>query len=413
MRWGLAGLLAMVGACLGQPAMAGISYDRIDAGNGRILILQGTFEFQDDPASLAAEVASFQPTLISFNSGGGNVMAAMRFGRAIRQMALSTLQIRSANCASACTLTFMGGIQRFAEPGAIGVHQASFSSETGIDGHLAVAAVQSLTADIMTYMIEMGVDPQLMQLSLATESSDMRYLTAGEMRRYRVTTEGEADIATVQPITPSAPTSAARKIPTQPESPDVLAFLHRYHAAWSSSNHEAMSFVRSAYAERVSYFGKTATRAAILKEKETFAKRWPIRSYAIRSGSENVQCVVTCRVEAIIDWRARSDERGKTASGAATIAIEWDPATQQIVLETSKVLKVERSSTRPDQLIAQWQGEDNRCRGGSGNQQSTLDACERREAVGQRLSRLDWCYGRQGEYGYQHQWHACGRDSNR
>ncbi|WP_279478917.1 hypothetical protein [Aureimonas sp. SK2] len=349
MRRGLCGWIAACLMGLSAPAWGAVTFERADMGDGRVLIVRGTFEFSDDPATLAAEVSAFQPMLVSFDSGGGNVVAAMRFGRAIRQMNLSTLQLRSSDCASACTLVFMGGVHRFAEPGAIGVHQASFSGDAGIEGHSAVAAVQALTAEIMSYMIEMGVDPQLLQLSLSTESSDMRYLTAGEMRRFRVTTEGEREIAAATPGPAPAPVQGAG----DPDDGgrgggpgDVLDFLHRYHAAWSGSNGEAMAFTRTAYADRVSYFGKTATRAAILKEKEAFARRWPVRAYALRPGSERVRCAATCRVEAVVDWHARSDARGKTASGAATIAIEWDPATRRILSEDSKVLKADRRPTR-------------------------------------------------------------------
>ncbi|RVN32132.1 hypothetical protein CN113_36720 [Sinorhizobium meliloti] len=38
----------------------------------------------------------------------------------------------------------------------------------------------------MTYLIEMGVDPKLLQLSLSIPSSDIRYLTAGEMTQFGV-----------------------------------------------------------------------------------------------------------------------------------------------------------------------------------------------------------------------------------
>lgn len=333
-----------------MPANAVIMFEHLDMGSERILVLNGTFAFEDDPAALAAEVAAFRPTFISFDSGGGNVAAAMRFGRAIRQMNLTTMQIRSADCASACTLTFMGGVRRFAEPGAIGVHQASFAGGDSLDGPSAVAAVQAMTAEIMTYMIEMGVDPQLMQLSLATHSSDMRYLTASEMQRYRVTTGADGDPgATALEGAFGAPAAAVRPAPDAPPQegmPDVVAFLQRLQAAWSRPNGEAMAFVRDAYAERVSYFGKLVSRATVLKEKETFTRRWPIRAYSIRPGSEIVQCGTICRVEAIMDWHARSEERGKTASGIATIEIEWNPATGKIVSENSRVLKAERASDR-------------------------------------------------------------------
>ncbi len=326
---------------LGAPAEAAIGFGHIDEGSARILVVKGTFEFSDDPAALMREAAAFRPELVTFHSGGGNVMAAMAYGRAIRALGLPTMQIRSADCASACTLAFMGGVRRFAEPGAIGVHQASFASDTALDGRTAVAAVQSLTAEIMGYMIEMDVDPKLLQLSLSIDRDDMRYLTAGEMRTYRVTTNTSPD-ALVETPSPAAPARGATP-PVVSDRMEALAFLDRLHEAWSSSDAQALAFGRAAYAETVRYYGKTVSRTAVLKEKQAFLKRWPIRRYGLRKGSEAVECGATCRVEAIVDWSASSPARGKSAAGVATITLEWDPRTGRILSESSRVLRAVRS----------------------------------------------------------------------
>lgn len=186
----------------------------------RILVIQGTFVFEDDAKTLSVEAAAFNPSLVTFHSGGGNVDAAMRFGRAIRALGLSTLQLRSAECASACALTFLGGKERIAEAGAIGVHRASFSGSLAVGSHDAVSAVQELTASIITYMIEMGADPGLLQLSLSTDSSDMRYLTATEMRQYRVTTLGGPNGSDLVTSSPSAsPRVATVEPPLRTSSP--------------------------------------------------------------------------------------------------------------------------------------------------------------------------------------------------
>ncbi|MCH5141984.1 hypothetical protein JMU72_14360, partial [Mammaliicoccus sciuri] len=60
-----------------------------------------------------------------------------------------------------------------------------------MDGQRAVTAVQMITAHIMTYLGEMGVDARLLQLSLSVPSDDMRYLAASEMKDYKVTFNSE------------------------------------------------------------------------------------------------------------------------------------------------------------------------------------------------------------------------------
>jgi hypothetical protein len=64
-------------------------------------------------------------------------------------------------------------------------------------------------------------------------------------------------------------------------------------------------------------------------------------------------------------------------------------------------------------LINQWTTLNKKCRGGSGNSADTWKACESRKKVYGEIVSKGWCYGRKGEYGYQHHWHQCNQDSIR
>lgn len=129
---------------------------------------------------------------VTFKSPGGNPGAAMQLGRAIRRLGLNTVQLKTLECASACALAFVGGTNRFAEAGAIGVHKASFSNPEAFGSGDAVSFIQKLTGDIIGYLIEMGVDPGLMQVALSYDANDMRYLSSSEMEKFRVTTNAAA-----------------------------------------------------------------------------------------------------------------------------------------------------------------------------------------------------------------------------
>ncbi|MBU1307021.1 MAG: hypothetical protein KKF33_16075, partial [Alphaproteobacteria bacterium] len=81
-------------------AAAGVSIQRIPVDGGAIiLVIKGEFDFDDDPAALAREVEAANGHIVTFDSNGGNIYAAMAFGRAIRSLGLETIQIRSAECA--------------------------------------------------------------------------------------------------------------------------------------------------------------------------------------------------------------------------------------------------------------------------------------------------------------------------
>ncbi|WP_417686607.1 SH3 domain-containing protein [Roseibium sp.] len=195
--------------------------DRTDDGL-TFAIVSGTFEFDDDLTTFVQLVDQHRPTIIGFASSGGNISKAMEFGRLIRRFRLDTLQVRSLECASACSLAFMGGVNRFAEPGSIGVHRSSFATDIRVNTRTAVSAVQELTADILGYMSEMGVDPKLMQLALKTDANDIRYLSGREMAEFNLTTGRKAeraaservqDLTTAQPFAPPIPAANANRIP--------------------------------------------------------------------------------------------------------------------------------------------------------------------------------------------------------
>jgi hypothetical protein len=409
-------LLAVIWPFTAGVALASVAVERVDVPEGKsILLVRGEFDLNDDPAMLLQAATSSGATIVTFDSNGGNVSAAIRFGRAIRSAGLETVQLRAKQCASACALAFVGGLKRNAEPGSIGVHQSSFSTDAGLDASSAVSAVQAVTANIMTYLIEMGVDPRLLQLSLSTGSDDMRYLTTSEMVQYGVTgTSGT--VAAFAARSPSVPTQPTTPPPAKPSaapgsSPEAraLAFTARYHEAWSKPNSLALAFMSGVYAETVQFYGKPTSLHGIMDEKRAFAERWPQRAYSVKGGTEHIICSVTCSVSAVVEWFAQSPLRGKTSSGAAEISFVWNPATEKIEAETSRVMQTDKGAVAPQRIIAQWQQENGDCRGGSGNADATWRACDRREVISSKLQTVGWCYGREGEAGYQMQWHICGR----
>ena len=189
MRHVLAGLV--VAALAVSPVQAAITYERLTGDDGfKILLLSGEFEADENVSKLETEVSAFEPDVIMFDSPGG-ITTALEYGRLIRKLEVNTLQLRSHLCASACAFAFVGGYERHAEAGAIGVHQSWFPDD--VKTSEAVAGIQEVTADVMVYLMEMGVDTNLLQLSMTTGSDDMRYLTVEEMTELGVITPVRED----------------------------------------------------------------------------------------------------------------------------------------------------------------------------------------------------------------------------
>jgi|UPI0006459EF6 hypothetical protein len=188
-----AALLVALGllAASGSPVLAALSYTPGVTDNGlHYLIVNGEFESTDDLSKFVTSAQISNTQAVTFSSPGGSVAKAMELGRLIRSLHLVTMQARALECASACSLAFMGGTLRFAQPGAIGVHKSSFSDDTTLNVADAVSAVQQMTANIIAYMTEMGVDPALLQLALTYNSDDIRYLSGSEMEKYHLTMTG-------------------------------------------------------------------------------------------------------------------------------------------------------------------------------------------------------------------------------
>ncbi|NTH14236.1 hypothetical protein G6L99_19125 [Agrobacterium rhizogenes] len=404
-------LAIMASATLFGAAHADMTIQRIPIENATpVLLLKGEFSQSDDPQQLSREVAASGAKAVTFDSNGGNILAAMAYGRMIRSLGLATFQLRASQCASACTLAFVGGVIRQAEPGAIGVHQSSFAPGAGLDSPTAVAAIQTMTAQIMSYFAEMGVDPKLLQVSLSVPSDDMRYLTASEMQSYGVTFGNLKDIAgqftAAGAAVPTAPSSASQEPAAQTTEQKARAFISAYYDAWSGGNTEAVAFMEKTYGETVDFYGKATPKAEVVTAKRDFATRWPIRAYSEKPQSLKINCSDTCRIEGNVDWYAkRAGDR--ISSGTAEFAFVWDVKTGTIVSESGKVSETDKGASAPIRLIAQWQEQNGTCRGGSGDSAYTLAACDRRERIAAKLQTVGWCSGREGQYGYQMDWHVC------
>jgi hypothetical protein len=63
-------------------------------------------------------------------------------------------------------------------------------------------------------------------------------------------------------------------------------------------------------------------------------------------------------------------------------------------------------------LLQDYAAYNTRCRGGSGDDTATFQACGARDYVGWLLGNLGWCYGREGEAGFEMKWHRCAENSS-
>lgn len=328
---------SLLSACFGFAVLAGtananIQIETVPLSGGVVVVLvKGDFEPNDTPTAMIQAAVANNGKVVSFNSNGGSVTAAMAFGRAIRQLGLWTMQLRQAQCASACALAFMGGVQRFADPGSIGVHQASFSNGAAMDGPTAVAQTQAATAMIVSYFVEMGIDPRLLQLSLSTPNSDMRYLTSQEMADYRVTMSTAN--TQLQPSSPPQPQEQTASTPVAPPPPpprvdiqsDAIQFVAKIMDEHGQPAESYLAFKASFFADFVNYYGATRQKAEVVDLERKYVERWPIRSGSIRQRSMTASCFEgVCNVGGLYDWKASNPSLHKYSAGTTQFVYRVD-----------------------------------------------------------------------------------------
>lgn len=352
---------AFVSGAIFWPAQANaeLRYETVVADDGtKILFISGEFEHEETGAAFLAEVLLHQPDLVTFDSPGGNIAAAMRLGRLIRSQNLPTAQTRHSECASACALAFFGGIVRFAETGSIGVHKSSFAPDVQLDKDTAVSAVQSMTADIVDYLIEMGISPALLSLSLRYEDWDMRYLSHSEMLELGIVTTGGDAGETAATRRPAEPATSYKQVPT-PVSPghartpipriamteaQAAQFVGLLLETHTLPAYQALSRLREYYGGTVDYYGKPQSLDQIMADKQDYFRRWPVRRYQLLHETVSVDCTgeEICSVNGVYRWSVRSDERKRRAAGTASFEYVFTRREPYRVLkEVSKVLQRE------------------------------------------------------------------------
>lgn len=124
---------------------------------------------------------------IWLDSPGGSVTDALEIGRALRAGGFDTAMRTGAVCLSACPYILAGGATRRLEDGAlVGVHQHYFDQNVALPAIFAVEDIQRGQAEVMGYLIEMGIDPALMRHALATPPDEIYLLLPEELERYGI-----------------------------------------------------------------------------------------------------------------------------------------------------------------------------------------------------------------------------------
>lgn len=191
-----------------------------------IFAIEGDLE-DGDHKKFIDKAISATDGIVVFHSTGGNLLAGIRIGEAIRLKGFVTLVAEGNYCASSCALAWLGGQPRFmAQKGRVGFH-AAYKREGDKPRESGVA-----NALVGAYLNSLGLSQRAVVYITETPPAEMRWLTleeAGkhgiEVMRFEPVEAPPAEQSGVTP--PPEPTNGTAKRPAEPSSQGTTGSIIR------------------------------------------------------------------------------------------------------------------------------------------------------------------------------------------
>lgn len=187
----------LVSTCVGTNAAIIKTYPK---NGGVIVTIEGTF-VQSDINKFEEAVAPYSKGAVIFASDGGNAWTGEQIGEMIRTKGFSTAVLDGNVCASACALSWLGGVKRYMGTEAkIGFHAVY---EKNADGELS--EVGSGNALVGAYMSRLGLSDEAIAYITSAPPQGITWLTAqaAEQEGIRLTLlkPEKSDKKTIKPQT--------------------------------------------------------------------------------------------------------------------------------------------------------------------------------------------------------------------
>lgn len=118
---------------------------------------------------------------LMLKSEGGDVEAAIAVGIIARQYNMMTMIEKDGICASACALTFLGGVNRVTLSGKYGIHRpySTRYTNSNTDAKLSYNKINKLVGD---YLEQMNITPRLLEAMNAVPPGKIRWLKDNELK---------------------------------------------------------------------------------------------------------------------------------------------------------------------------------------------------------------------------------------
>jgi len=270
----------------------------------------------DDFATFQLKTNPLSNATVALRSNGGRLLPAIKIGETIKTRGYNTYVPEY--CASACTLIWLAGRQRYMAPTAlIGLH-AAYDAGSGVVSGSANALVGA-------YLSKIGLSYDAVMYATSAGPDNIKWLTMADAQKYGI------DVSVIN--TQSRPTLEQQ----------ALRVVSIYFANWSfSSSPQALADM---YWDSVTYHGKLTSKQDIVTEKQKFIEQWPARTYKIRSGTTAVRCIgeraTECSVTGVVDWEVSNQtKRSVGATSFDYVLRPWPTGTRPANANESVELRI-------------------------------------------------------------------------
>jgi uncharacterized caspase-like protein len=143
---------------------------------------------------------------------------------------------------------------------------------------------------------------------------------------------------------PAAATVAPKATPvTRSLEQRSIEFVTEDMIQSSGDASSLLNHARRILDEQVAYYGKTTSRADVLKDKERYVARWPVRSYKLLPDATRTSCneeQFLCQITGVVVFSLSNPATGRKSTGTASFeyGINFAAGIPRIFSENGKIL---------------------------------------------------------------------------
>ena len=146
----------------------------------------------------------------------------------------------------------------------------------------------------------------------------------------------------------AAATPPTSRVPQSSLEQRAIAFVTEDMNKSQGTAADYLNHARRSLDERIDYYGKLTSRDEVLKDKERYVARWPVRSYRMRSDTTRTSCdegKSSCQVSGVVDYSLSNPATGRKSSGSATyeFGIRFGADGGRIFYEQGKTLSAQKN----------------------------------------------------------------------